>query len=171
MLQPQNSTFPNHQHCKTEAGDELQVPEHYKCPVRDVHQCAPSACQSCSRCLCLFGWQHELCSVLKSPSFSRASSVHIQPRGTGFTKHEAEGMPDGQQDANDWLSNFYIIVKSMRSNSRSQALKIMKLAQPWNLFLKPFVPFSLLPVHVQKRFSRFLLQPPARIWLFNSVCT
>lgn len=75
VLQPRSSSPPNHQHCKTGAGDELQVLDHYKFPVRDVHRCALSACKSCSRCLCLFGQQHELCSVLKSPSFSRPSSM------------------------------------------------------------------------------------------------
>ena len=74
MVLPSSSS-PSTSTEKPEEGTSLQVLEHCQCLVQDVHQHTPTACQSCSRHLCLFGQQLELCSVLKSPSFSRASSA------------------------------------------------------------------------------------------------
>lgn len=132
VLQPWSSFSPKHQHCHSRATDELQ---HANCPIQDVHQHGPTACQRCSRCLCLFGWWHRLCHrVWRSPSFLRV----LQQSGQALLEAKLkEEIPGRQQDTITWLSNFCIIVKSTRSNSRRQTLKIMRLHNPGIFFKSP----------------------------------
>lgn len=114
-------------------------------PVRqaELHVASPIGPQQDLQCA-------ECCSL------SRASLVYLQLWKAGFAKSKTEGNPERSKREADCC-----IIKCMHSNSRSQTLQVTKLAQPWDLFLKPILPSSFFLLHVQNVFSRLSLQSPA----------